>query len=149
MPGILFDANVWVALTFSAHPFHARARKVFAETDSRNPAIFCRATEMSFLRLFTTPVLLNAYGCPDITNRDAIGFLRRYRGLSRVGFLDEPAGAQGKWLEFAEVESASPKMWMDAYLAAFAISGNLSFISTDGDFRRFEERGLKLRLLTE
>jgi predicted nucleic acid-binding protein len=36
---------------------------------------------------------------------------------------------------------------MDAYLAAFAISGGLSFVTLDRDFKRYEAHGLRLRLL--
>ena len=43
---------------------------------------------------------------------------------------------------------ASPKVWMDAYLAAFAIRAGLPFATLDADFRRFEAAGLDLHLLT-
>lgn len=48
-----------------------------------------------------------------------------------------------------DTPSASPKVWMDAYLAAFAIRTGLPFASLDADFRRFEAAGLDLHLLTD
>jgi len=36
---------------------------------------------------------------------------------------------------------------MDAYLAAFAISGKLRFVTSDKAFRQFEPQGLDLTLL--
>jgi predicted nucleic acid-binding protein len=45
------------------------------------------------------------------------------------------------------IEQAAPKRWMDAYLAAFAITADLSLISLDQDFRQFEPEGLRLQLL--
>lgn len=39
------------------------------------------------------------------------------------------------------------KIWMDAYLAAFAITGRLEFVTLDRDFQAYEPHGLKLRLL--
>jgi predicted nucleic acid-binding protein len=43
---------------------------------------------------------------------------------------------------------ASPKLCMDAYLAAFAITANLSLVTFDAGFRQFEQAGLKRPLLS-
>ena len=45
-----------------------------------------------------------------------------------------------------ERQSFSPKVWNDAYLAAFAIEAGLQLITTDGDFRVFP--GLQYSVLT-
>lgn len=60
----------------------------------------------------------------------------------------EPEGTRELWFEFAAIPSASPKVWMDSYLAAFAIRAGLPFATLDADFRRFEAAGLKLLLLS-
>ncbi|MCU0779558.1 MAG: hypothetical protein MUF04_00490 [Akkermansiaceae bacterium] len=39
------------------------------------------------------------------------------------------------------------KVWMDAYLAAFAIGHAVEFVTLDSDFKRFVKDGLKLKLL--
>jgi predicted nucleic acid-binding protein len=39
-------------------------------------------------------------------------------------------------------------VWMDAYLAAFAIRSGHPFATLDADFRRFEDAGLQLSLLS-
>lgn len=109
--------------------------------------MFCRATEQSFLRLASTPSLLLAYGSTNLTNRDAIRFLEIFHKNSAIAFADEPTSARNLWLQLADRHTASPKMWMDAYLAAFAISGNLRFVTTDKDFLQFEPAGLDLILL--
>jgi predicted nucleic acid-binding protein len=41
--------------------------------------------------------------------------------------------------------TASPKLWMDAYLAAFALAGRYAMVTTDAAFRQF--RGLDLLIL--
>lgn len=41
------------------------------------------------------------------------------------------------------------KVWMDAYLAAFAIRAGLPLATLDADFRRFEAADLQLRLLSD
>lgn len=38
-------------------------------------------------------------------------------------------------------------VWMDAYLAAFAIGHAVEFVTLDQDFKRYEKDGLKLKLL--
>ena len=144
---MLFDSNVWLVLTFSAHPHHALAKKLFTEASAEHPACFCRATQQSFLRLATTPVLLKAYGAEGLTNQDASKLIQILSSLSPVSTLEEPSGLEPHWLELAGLKTASPKVWMDAYLAAFAILHDEWFVTLDKDFQTFEKEGLKLRLL--
>ena len=146
---MLFDSNVWLALTFSAHPHHVLAKELFAEASTDNPACFCRATQQSFLRLATTPVILHAYGAEGFTNQEAAKLIRILSDLPSVSTLDEPSGLESRWLELARLPSASPKVWMDAYLATFAILYEADFVTLDRDFRNFESHGLKLRLLNQ
>lgn len=77
-----------------------------------------------------------------------MGRIKTLSNLPAVNTLQEPSGLQTRWLELAKLPSASPKVWMDAYLAAFAILHDAEFFTLDRDFRNFEEEGLKLRLLT-
>lgn len=146
---MLFDSNVWLALTFSGHPHHALAKDIFAEASAGNPACFCRATQQSFLRLATTPAILHAYGAEGFTNQDAAKLITTLTGLSVVSTLEEPSGLESRWLELAGIPSASPKVWMDAYLAAFSILHDAEFVTLDRDFRNFEKGGLRLRMLIE
>jgi predicted nucleic acid-binding protein len=64
-----------------------------------------------------------------------------------VAYREEPSGVASLWHRLAATDSASPKAWMDAYLAAFAISGDLKMVTLDHDFTVFESHGLQLRLL--
>jgi toxin-antitoxin system PIN domain toxin len=144
----LYDTGVWVALSFSSHPFHTKARAVFEQADSGRPAAFCRATQTSFLRLLTTPAICSAYGCSQITNREAWKKYEELLALPQVVWLAEPAGVEGEWSQCAAIGSTSPKVWMDAYLAAFALTGSLNFVSLDKDFIRLQLRGLQLELLS-
>ena len=68
--------------------------------------------------------------------------------LPQLVWLAEPAGVEGEWSQCAAVGRPSPKVWMDAYLAAFAITGGLNFVSLDKDFIRLQPRGLQLELLS-
>lgn len=67
--------------------------------------------------------------------------------MPHVGFAGEPADARALWLRLGDSKTASPKVWMDAYLAAFAISANLRFVTFDTDFRQYQVHGLDLELL--
>lgn len=144
----LYDSGVWLALTFSAHPHHSLAVAAIHSATSEDPACFCRSTEQSFLRLATTPAILKTYGAEGLTNHQALEVYETLIRRPAIAFLDESAGLQNLWFTLAALDSASPKVWMDAYLAAFAIRGDLVFTTFDSDFRKFEARGLKLRHLT-
>ena len=73
--------------------------------------------------------------------------MNEWRAGPNVAFIDEPSGTRDLWLLLANRNTASPKLWMDAYLAAFAISGSLRFVTTDKAFYQFESQGLDLQLL--
>ena len=134
MPGSLFDANVWVAVTFPVHPLHLRALAALEAATETSRAIFCRTTQNSFLRLATTPKLLRQYHAEKTTNRDALTALGSLLSRPVVKEMDEPAGTAALWQRMAALDSASPKVWMDAYLAAFAIAGGWSLVTLDKDF---------------
>ena len=147
MPGSLLDTNVWVAAIFPTHPFHAAARQILEQATSAAPAVFCRSTQQSFLRLASTPALLKAYGAEGLTNRDALLALGALQALNQVTERDEPPGALALWHRLASLDTASPKVWMNAYLSAFAIAAGLRMVSLDQDFRNFVTHGLDLVLI--
>lgn len=147
MPASLFDTNVWLAAIFPTHPFHPQAQQALQRATSAQPALWCRATQQSFLRLASTPTLLKAYGAEGMTNRDAFIALDALQTLPQVKLMDEPAGAFSLWRNMATLDTASPKVWMDAYLAAFAIAGGLRMVTLDRDFKNFVPQGLDLALL--
>ena len=147
MPGSLFDTNVWIAALFPTHPFHKQAQLVLREATPAEPAVFCRSTQQSFLRLASTPTLLRAYGAEGLTHRDALVALDALLALPQACERTEPPGVLALWHRLASRDTASPKVWMDAYLGAFAIRGGLRIVSLDHDFKGFESQGLDLVLL--
>lgn len=147
MPGSLFDANVWVAAVFPTHPFHPRARHALEAATPADPAAFCRSTEQSFLRLVSTPVVLKAYGAEGPTNRDALVALDALLALPQVSERDEPPGMRALWHRLAARDTPSPRVWMAAYLATFAMAGGLRMVTLDHDFKAFAVEGLDLLLL--
>jgi len=145
--GSLVDSSVWLAAVFPQHPHHVRAQEELSIATPLAPAVFCRATQQSFLRLITTPQILRAYAVEAMTNRSAWKTFELLRAHSSIVVHDEPPGTVALWHRLAAGDTASPKVWMDAYLAAFAISGGLSVVTLDRDFKRYETHGLGLRLL--
>ena len=144
----LVDTSVWIALTFATHSHHAAAKAAYRAVSAVQPAVFCRATEQSFLRISTTPRVLSHYSVGAYTNQDAIDSLQRFLASTQVVYWNEPAGIEAVWLKLATRNTAAPKIWMDAYLAAFAIAGNLQLMTLDQDFKSFVSQGLNLVLIT-
>ncbi len=56
----------------------------------------------------------------------------------RIEFAAEPLEVESDWLAFSSRGSASPKVWMDAYLAAFAKAGGYPIVTLDSAFERFD-----------
>jgi toxin-antitoxin system PIN domain toxin len=143
---ILCDSGVWLALSIDRHTHHVAAREWMMTVVDQASVFFCRATQQSLLRLLTTATVFVEYGSPPLTNQQA---WEAYDGLladNRVEFQpQEPAGLELRWRQFAARDSSSPKLWMDAYLAAFAMAGGYQMVTTDAAFKQFE--GLDLKLL--
>ena len=133
----LLDSGVWIALAFATHPAHLSVRGLFEAADSLKPIAFCRATQTSVLRLLTTSAIQAAYGSSPISNREAWSKTQEILSLPQVVWLAEPPGLESAWKNFAASEAASPKLWMDAYLTAFAYSAGIELVTLDRGFLRY------------
>lgn len=141
---LLCDSNVFLAIAVEQHAHHPVACRWFGALEEGDTAFFCRATRISFLRLLTQKI------APDyrpLSNREAWSVLDQLMDDDATGFAAEPEGLDPVWRQLAEQESPSPKVWMDAYLAAFAITGSLRLVTLDKDFRNDVPSGLDLLLL--
>jgi len=143
---LLADSNIWLALALSKHAFHSDARDWFANVKSSEVVCFCRSTQQSFLRLLTTHEVLSPYGIAALTNEAAWSTYEAFLADKRIAWLDEPSGLDPLWKNLAERTTASPKLWVDAYLAAFAIAGGYQFVTMDKGFKQFSQ--LDLLILT-
>jgi uncharacterized protein len=141
----LADSNIWLALALSKHEFHPAARTWLA-AQGRHEALFCRSTQQSFLRLLTTTAVLAPYRIPPLSNKAAWSVYEGLRGDERISWVEEPSGLEGIWKKLAGGLKASPKLWMDAYLAAFAMAGGHQLVTTDKGFKQF--KGLDLLVLS-
>jgi toxin-antitoxin system PIN domain toxin len=143
---VLCDSNVWLALALSKHVHHGATREWLETVQEPASVLICRATQQAFLRLLTNASVLSPYGNPPLTNREAWSAYEALLADDRIVFwADEPSGAEPLWKGFAVRSTASPKLWMDAYLAAFALAGRHQMVTTDAAFRQF--RGLDVLVL--
>ncbi len=140
---------MWVAATFATHPLHVKAKQILNSFSAQEPGAFCRATQQSFLRLLSTESVFKYYGATHFGNRQALAVMHAYLALPRIVFENEPTNVSECWHQLASIETASPKVWMDAYLAAFAICAAIPLITFDRDFKKYRSDGLNLVLLGE
>jgi toxin-antitoxin system PIN domain toxin len=141
----LADSNIWLALALSKHEFHSATRTWMANMERRE-VVFCRSTQQSFLRLLTTSAVLEPYGIPPLSNKAAWSIYDGLLADERVGWVEEPRGLEATWKKLASGSKASPKLWMDAYLAGFAMTGGHRLVTTDKAFKQF--KGLDLLVLS-
>jgi len=86
------------------------------------------------------------YGALPLNNAEAWDLYERFVADGRIKLVDEPSGLEGHWKTLAARKTSSPKVWMAAYLAAFAIAGGYQFVTTDRGFAQYA--GLNLLALT-
>ena len=140
---ILCDSNVFLALCLESHPHHQRVHSWLDKLADGDSVCFCRATQQTFLRLLTVKEWLKEDVC---TNEEASAVYRQVCIDERVGFVvEEASGIEDLWLKLASLPECAPKLWMDAYLAAFAMAGGYQLATTDHAFKQF--KGLNVQVL--
>ena len=78
------------------------------------------------------------YGNPPRTNARAWKAYEAFAAADRVALrIDEPAKLELHRKRLAARNTASPKLWMDADLAGFAIAAELRLVTTAVAFRQF------------
>lgn len=66
--------------------------------------------------------------------------------MPAVALVGESLEFDNLWRELSAFKTSSPKVWMDSYLAAFAIAHDYALVTFDSDFKQYA--GLKLNLLS-
>jgi toxin-antitoxin system PIN domain toxin len=141
----LCDVNVWLALTLSRHAHAGAARRWFDQMAVPGSVLFCRVTQQAYLRLLTNAAVLAPYGNPPLSNREAWAAYEALLADDRVMLrADEPPGIEARWRELTLRDTASTKLWMDAYLAAFSIAAGYRMVTTDTAFGQFPRLDLVL-----
>ena len=133
------DVNVWLALAASEHVHHGTAQSWWEREIGR--IAFTRITQLSFLRLMTTAA---AMGGKPLTTTAAWSVYSRLFEDDRVTFVPEPSDIETQFREYSLADTASPKLWADAWLLAFAREAKGTLITFD---RALAARGAHCLLL--
>ena len=129
------DINLWLALAFESHVHHAAASAWF-EGLSGETCVFCRMTQQGFLRLATNP---KALGEEADTLLKGWELYDAFQADPRVRFIAEPAEIEAFWRDYTYRRTFSPKVWNDAYLAAFARAMDCHLVTFDQAFAQYAD----------
>jgi len=131
----LLDVNLWLALAFESH-FHHVAAKGWFDATADGSCSFCRMTQQGFLRLATNA---KAFGTEAVTLRDAWELYDAFAADPRVTYAEEPANVETLWRQHTQGRSFSPKVWNDAFLAAFAQGASWELVTFDQGFAQYQD----------
>jgi uncharacterized protein len=128
------------------HPNHQIAYDWFAKQRTSRSILFCRSTQQSFLRLLTSAPLFKPAALMPFSDIDAWKVYDTLLADKRVSFISEfTLEPEAHWRAFTHRSESTPNLWMDAYLAALALSGNLKLVTFDKAFSQY--KGLNLLVL--
>jgi len=94
----------------------------------------------------TTAAVVQPFGALPPGNDQAWALFDCYLADPRITSVPEPPLVDLHWRMLTTRATPSPKLWMDAYLAAFAIAGGHQLITTDKAFAQFQ--GLSATVLS-
>jgi hypothetical protein len=123
------DINVWLALAYRGHQHHATAAAWFDRVEAEQ-AVFCRFTQLGFLRLLTHPAVMRDEAK---TQQEAWKAYDQLSTDARVTFYaeTEPERVEAELRALTATSGFAPQQWPDAYLAAFARAANLTLVTLD------------------
>ena len=137
------DINFWLAIDIAAHQHHQSALAWFTQ-HLGEPLIFCRNTQQGYLRLLTNPAPRGAGGFA-VNMAQAWQHYDQFLSNPSIRFEAEPIGIESVWRQYTQGKTFSPKLWNDAYLAAFVKQRDYNLVTFDQGFQNYP--GLKLTLL--
>lgn len=121
------DVNVWMAVLLAEHSHHDLA-KSWWRSDNSDSLCFTRITQLSVLRLLTTPAIMN--GKPLTMNAAWKAYDRLFLD-ERVTYSPETDGIEKIFRDYTSTSTPSPKVWADSWLLAMAKSHNGTVITFD------------------
>jgi toxin-antitoxin system PIN domain toxin len=134
------DINVWLALTAEDHPHWPLAEKYWNEHSAAQIA-FNAVTMLGLVRIASATVAL---GPRPLTPVAAWEMYLAWRSRPGVAYVNEPRGCSAALNSFVASGLVTPRLWTDAYLAAFAVAAGLRLITFDRDLERFPDLNVLL-----
>lgn len=131
----LCDVNVLLALCYDRHRHHQDAL-AWIDVQSARSAGLCRVTQISLLRLLCNSTVMGEDAC---TLPEAWAIYDDIDADERFCFIHEPEAIDPAFRRFTQTATVSPKVWADAYLAAFAFAARLRLVTFDRGFHQFGE----------
>lgn len=133
----LLDANVLLYALNTDVPQHSVCRAWLQQMLASGQMVYTTAlNEVALVRLATGPMRLQRH--------DAFQFLRDLHGLGNYSRLELEQGSLQLWQQLTEDLGLSGNDVNDAYLAALALTHDLTLVTADRGFARFPG----LRVLT-
>lgn len=130
----LVDVNVLIYAINSDSPHHQKARRWLEAALSGTEVVgLAWIVLLAFLRITTRPGIMER----PLSAAKAIGFIDSWL---RRGNVELVVPAENHWLLLRTLISTAGtagNLTSDAHLAAMAIEGGWTLVSTDHDFRRF------------
>ena len=139
----LCDVNCLLAFCYNRHLHHPAALRWLDQQDELG-VILCRNVQLGLLRLLCNATVMGEDVC---TLKQAWATYDMILNDERFEFYAEPQGLESFLRQYTNSGRISPKLWQDAYLAAFACSARVRLATFDGGFRQFD--GLRLILLSD
>ncbi len=137
----LCDVNLLVAICYEAHEHHSKALRWLGKKKDSRSLLICRAAHLGLLRLLNNPSVMG----PDVRSAKQVWAISDLLfSDDRFEFAGEPLGLITIFRAFTSAGKYTPKVWQDAYLAAFATKAGFSFATFDGGFSKFKELSLDL-----
>jgi toxin-antitoxin system PIN domain toxin len=122
------DINVWIALNYDQHVHHAIANRWYQALPVETRLVFCRQTQLGLFRILTTPAVM---GAASLTQLACWQLYDRWLATGQLLWCEEPPLIEGPLRAQTSSKFASPKAWMDAYLATFAEAAGLTLVTFD------------------
>jgi len=137
------DINVWVALSYERHSHHTPAEEWFRRVGDEQRLVFCRFTQLGFLRLVSSAAVMGSDGA--LSQSQAWAAYDAWYRDDRVAFSEEPPALEKRFRELTQLKNPAPKDWADSYLAAFAFAGELTLVTFDAALQRRAGKAVLLR----
>ena len=130
----LVDVNLLLALVTDRHVHHRDAMRWIDEVPARD-AVICRTVQLGLLRLLNNPAVMKEDAMPA---SECWTLWRHLLEDERVRFeAGEPGRLDAAFEQFTQGRTFSPRLWSDAYLAAYARAGEHALVTFDRGLRRF------------
>jgi uncharacterized protein len=125
---LLPDINVWVALHHQKHLHHRSALEWFNGLEQTTTLIFCRQSQLGLFRLLSTTAVM---GDEVSTQQQCWAIYEQWIRGGRAVMQLEPPDIDAAFRARSRAAQSAPKIWTDAYLAAFAESAGLTLVTFD------------------